>query len=521
MRLKKIALLFFVVCFLLIKSSPIVADSVDGLYDKAAQKYHKLYEKTEFREQADNWLKTIKQFQLIYMNYPRHSKAPQALYNIGRLNRSLFRLNGKAIYLDRSNIAFRKLVSEYPDSPLADNGQYLLAENYEIHYGDKNLAYLEYEKVIKLYPNRFFAKKAREKLKELQPPRKDFHIAQETVNTSVLTDLTKTQYGGLSEEENSKIRESVLITKVDYWSTADWSRMVINSKGEVRYLYKMLKADEKHPQKRIFLDVLNSHIPLQFKRRIAANDGLITQARIAQFDQKTVRIVLDMASLEKIKVFHFKLPNQYKIVIDILGKTATEGLKTASESGSVSIKPKDAADLPGANTQVVSLSKAFGLKVKKIIIDPGHGGKDPGAIAFKVREKDIALEISLSLKKLIEQNHPDIQVLLTRKHDKYVKLEARTAFANQNRGDLFLSIHLNASRRSELRGVETYYLNLTSDNEALELAAKENQTSLKSLSDLQTILNDLMTNSKILESRELAEKVQSSIIIAANESNHK
>ncbi|MCG8335920.1 MAG: N-acetylmuramoyl-L-alanine amidase, partial [Proteobacteria bacterium] len=102
-----------------------------------------------------------------------------------------------------------------------------------------------------------------------------------------------------------------------------------------------------------------------------------------------------------------------------------------------------------------------------------------------------------------------------------IELEARTAFANKHRGDLFISIHANASLKKHVSGVETYFLNLTTDEDALTLAAKENQTSLKSISDLQTILNDLMVNSKIKESRDLAEVIQSSMVDVTGRSNHK
>jgi N-acetylmuramoyl-L-alanine amidase len=521
MYLKKQTLFLFLLCAFLLFSSPAVADRVDRQYQKAARKFHELYRDTSFREKADNWIKTIKQFQLIYQNYPRHARASQSLYNIGRLYRSLFKWNSKTIYLDKSNITFRRLVKGYPNSTLADDAQYLLAENYELFKKEKNLAYLEYHRLITLYPNSLPAQKARLKIKDLRPPHKDLQIKPEVRNAVKPIDLTVLRYGGLSKEKDDKTRPLVLVSKVDYWSTSDWSRMVINTKKEVRYKYQVLKEDRKHKQKRMYLDISHAYLPNVFKRKIASNDGLINQARIAQFDKKTVRIVLDFASLEKIKVFNFKLPNQNKIVIDILGKAAVENLRVTEREPIPSGTGRDPDSQWVETPSTVSLSKALGLKVKRIILDPGHGGKDPGACAFKVKEKRIALNICLALKKIINERDPDLKVILTRANDRFIQLEERTAFANKNKGDLFLSIHLNASPRPRLRGTETYYLNLTSDNDALSLAAKENQTSLKSISDLQTILNDLMTNSKIGESRTLAQKIQASIIDVTRGSAHK
>ncbi len=506
--------LFFLV-FLASFSIVTYADEVDRLYEKAAVKYHRLYKESDFRNREDNWLKTIKQFQLIHKNYPRHHQSPKSLYNIGKLYRSLYQLNKKEIYLDRSNISFRRLINDYPKSTLSDDAQLLIGENYEKLKKDPDLAQMEYRKVIELYPGGKAAREAKKRLKSFRSA-ETFGMEPDLERTKSPDDLTIPRYGGLSEPE-SKQHEPVLVSKIDYWSTIDWSRMVINAKGELRYKYQLLKEDKSHRHKRLFIDLYNSYLPRQFKKKIAANDGLISQARIAQFDKKTVRIVLDMESIKRIKVFHLNLPNQHKIVVDVIGESSLEGDPQKKTGEVVSYdKPTPGTDEEGR----VSLLKALGLKVKTIIVDPGHGGKDPGASAFELKEKDVVLDIAKHLKELIRRNHPDIRVLLTRESDRFMELEARTAFANQHKGDLFLSIHVNASLRPKLSGAETYFLNLTTDDEALSLAAKENQTSLKSISDLQAILNDLMVNSKINESRALAETVQTSMISVTGESSH-
>lgn len=494
------------------------ADRVDRMYQKTAKQYHELYKDTPYRKKADNWEKTIKRFQSIYKKYPRHIRASQSLYNVGNLYRSLYKWNHKSIYMDRSNIAYRTLVNEYPKSNLADDAQYKLAENYDVYKKDKNLAFLEYKKLITHYPKSKHRKVVKKRLLQLRPPHKDLQIQPVIKNAVAPVDLTKARYGGLSKEESIAKKTSVLVSKVDYWSTSDWSRMVINVKEDVRYKYQVLRPDKKnHRGERLYIDILKSYLPKKFKHRIAANDGLIKQARIGQFDKETVRIVLDMQSLERIKVFHFKLPHQYKIVIDILGKAAVAGIKQPKKrsGGSVSSGSNEIASAlneyqseASYNEKMISLSKALGLKVKRIIIDPGHGGKDPGALGFGLMEKDIALKIGHTLKRIIKKKHPDIEVLMTREKDVFISLEARTAFANQNKGDLFISIHLNASPKKRVSGIETYFLSFTTDNDALALAAKENQASLQSISNLQNILKEMITNSKIKESSELAASIQ-------------
>lgn len=512
--------LLIIGCVLLLQSlllsTPLCADEVDHLYAKAAEKYKALYNDPAYRKSEENWLTTIKQFKLIYKTYPRHYQAPKALFSIGKLYRSLYRLNQKDIYLDRSSISFRTLVRQYPLNGLSDDAQYALGENYEVYKQDVDLAQIEYRKVLELFPNGSAVKKTKEKLEQFKNAQ-DVTVAPEMEIATAPTDLAKPQFGGLSEEESNN-NSSILVSKVDYWSTIEWTRMVINTKGQVRYKYHLLAEDKQHPQKRLYIDLHNSYIPADFKRRIAVNDGLISQARIAQFDKSTVRIVLDIQSLDRIKVFHFSLPNQYKIVIDVIGKPSLPPVKQVEPEQEVAgTKPKSKEKIQ----QELSLSKALGLKVNTIIIDPGHGGKDPGAIAFNLMEKDVVLAISKHLKKLIDRNHPQVRTLLTRSTDVFIELEARTAFANKHRGDLFISIHANASLKKHVSGVETYFLNLTTDEDALTLAAKENQTSLKSISDLQTILNDLMVNSKIKESRDLAEVIQSSMVDVTGRSNHK
>jgi len=155
-----------------------------------------------------------------------------------------------------------------------------------------------------------------------------------------------------------------------------------------------------------------------------------------------------------------------------------------------------------------SLIRALGLKIGKIVIDPGHGGHDTGTIGPNgLEEKDLVLEVGRRLGKLLE-TRLGAQVVYTRKDDTFIPLETRTAVANQARADLFVSIHANSSRDPAARGVETYYLNFTSSPEALEVAARENAVSEKSIYELQDLVKKIALKEKIEESREFAGDVQ-------------
>ncbi|HLH05905.1 MAG TPA: N-acetylmuramoyl-L-alanine amidase [Terriglobales bacterium] len=158
-----------------------------------------------------------------------------------------------------------------------------------------------------------------------------------------------------------------------------------------------------------------------------------------------------------------------------------------------------------------SLIRALGLKIGRIVVDAGHGGHDTGTIGPDgVREKDVVLDVALRLGKLL-QSRMGADVVYTRDDDTFVPLETRTAIANQQQADLFISIHANSSRDAAARGVETYYLNFTSSRDALEVAARENAVSDKSIHELQDLVKKIALKDKIEESREFAVDVQQSL----------
>ena len=197
------------------------------------------------------------------------------------------------------------------------------------------------------------------------------------------------------------------------------------------------------------------------------------------------------------------------------GDAPTPVTKRRKASSSLSASRKDSdPDIrvakPTANGDR-SLIRTLGLKIGKIVIDPGHGGHDTGTIGPNgLEEKDLVLEVGRRLGKLLE-TRLGAEVVYTRKNDTFIPLETRTAIANQQRADLFISIHANSSQDSAARGVETYYLNFTSSADALEVAARENAVSEKSIYELQDLVKKIAMKEKIEESREFAADVQSSL----------
>ena len=167
---------------------------------------------------------------------------------------------------------------------------------------------------------------------------------------------------------------------------------------------------------------------------------------------------------------------------------------------------------PNANSDGrFSLARQLGLGISRIVLDPGHGGHDPGARGNGINEAELVLDVAQRLRRLLEKQ-PGVEVAMTRDADVFIPLEERTAFANRQGADLFLSIHANASVNNRARGVETYYLNFASNPEAEAVAARENSASARSMHNLPDIVRAIALNNKIDESRDFASMVQRSMV---------
>jgi N-acetylmuramoyl-L-alanine amidase len=159
-----------------------------------------------------------------------------------------------------------------------------------------------------------------------------------------------------------------------------------------------------------------------------------------------------------------------------------------------------------------SLTRALGLKIGRIVIDAGHGGHDTGTIGPSgLMEKDLCLDVSLRLGKIIQQRLPSAEVVFTRNDDTFIPLERRTEIANEAKADLFISVHANSSQDHQARGIETYYLNFTGSSDAMEVASRENALSANGVHDLQDIVAKIARSEKIEESRDLATRIQDSL----------
>ncbi|MBW2073027.1 MAG: N-acetylmuramoyl-L-alanine amidase, partial [Deltaproteobacteria bacterium] len=284
------------------------------------------------------------------------------------------------------------------------------------------------------------------------------------------------------------------VTDIRHWSAPDYTRVVIDVEDQVRFASHLLRPDPKlKTPPRLYLDLTGAALSPSLEEDIPIGDGLLRKVRVGQYTPSVVRVVLDIDSIDHYKIF--SLSDPFRVVIDVTGVSARKPVVVHRGKGSK-----------------LSLAQQLGLSVRRVVIDPGHGGKDPGAMGpGHVQEKKIVLAIAKKLReKLARELH--LETVLTRDHDVFLPLEERTAMANTKKADLFISIHTNANRDRRVYGIATYILNVAVDADAAQLAAMENATSAKRISDLEKILNDLMLNAKINESTRLAHEVQKGLI---------
>ncbi|MDP2604944.1 MAG: N-acetylmuramoyl-L-alanine amidase [Deltaproteobacteria bacterium] len=309
----------------------------------------------------------------------------------------------------------------------------------------------------------------------------------------------RSQEASTSQDGNpiSGASDKARLTGVRFLSSQTYTRVMLDLTQEARFETRRLKEDAtKGLPPRIYIDIFGARLAMDSKEAIPVQDGLLRQVRVGQFSSDVVRVVLDMTSLRSHNTF--LLPDPFRLVIDIHGQ------ETADRSAAV--------EKNNTPTPPVKGPKLAALGIRKIVLDPGHGGKDPGAIGVGgIAEKDIVLAVAQKLAKKLTKEM-GIEVVLTRKNDSFVRLEDRTAIANAEDADLFLSLHMNASTSGDAKGLETYYLDNTSDEASLRLAARENGTSRKNVSDLQFILSDMTQNMKLEDSISLAHRLQGSLV---------
>jgi N-acetylmuramoyl-L-alanine amidase len=262
---------------------------------------------------------------------------------------------------------------------------------------------------------------------------------------------------------------------------------------------------------RVFIDLRNTRAVDALKdATVPFPDDVVTQVRIGRQADNRTRVVFDLQGAGRYSVY--SLYNPYRIVIDFERNRDTKEGTPAAPTAENTVAPAATVIAPPSTNSRggFSLSRQLGLGIGRIVIDPGHGGHDPGAQVKGLNEAELVLDVSLRLEKLLLRE-PGVEVVLTRRTNTYITLEERTAIANEADADLFLSIHANSSPNRNVRGFETYFLSFAPDADAEALAARENAGSSRTMGNLPELVKAIALNNKLDESRDFAAIVQQSM----------
>lgn len=427
--------------------------------------------------------------------------------------------------------AFEILVRRFPTSGYADNALFQAAALADAAYvkferaQERDRAVRYYQWLAREYPASTLVKDARTRLEFLATP-----------------------------ASSSAPVERAILARIDRTVMASGVRVTIELDREVHYLEQRLSGPA-----RVFFDLKHVQTVPDLKDKVLSyTSDVVSKIRVGRHPDNVVRVVLDLEDVASYSVFTLYSP--FRIVVDTersAARAATVDLPPlpSRRLGIFSASPEtprllayaapplvplpreirmaapDAATpLRSSNPTAVpvtpaanaaggfSIARQLGLSVSRIVIDPGHGGHDPGVLGKGLDEATLVLDVALRLEKLL-QKEPGVEVVLTRRTDVYLPLEERTEIANRQHADMFLSIHANASRNEDARGVETFYLSFASSPDAEAVAARENSASTREMHQLPDLIKTITLNNKLDESRDLANMVQDALVTNLRKSN--
>ena len=460
-------------------------------------------------------------FEAIVRRFPTSGYADNALYNAAGLADAAHQRFNRGEDRDRAVKFYRWLVQEYPSSPLVKQANIKLAA----------LTKPTVPPATTVAP----AAPAPTVAPAVAPPQALPAAAAPLVTPAVTPPVSPPQVG---ERATLKAIQRVVLP--------DTVRITLELDREVTFREERLGGPS-----RLFFDLKNVQLPPALMDKVLTyGSDVVSKIRVGRHPDNTIRVVLDFEEVSKYSVFTLYSP--FRLVIDaeravkrtvatptVVAPVSTEAFAPAPAATEVR-KPVAIAEPPPIIlvnetppvpppplmpstplTNVAggfSIARQLGLSVSRIVIDPGHGGRDPGTIARGLSEASLTLDVALRLEKLL-QKELGVEVVLTRRTDVYVPLEERTAIANRHNADLFLSIHANSSRNASAKGIETYYLSFASSPEAEAVAARENSASEREMHHLPDLVKAITLNNKLDESRDLANMVQNALVGTLKKSN--
>jgi len=434
-------------------------------YQQAVAKKSQIESLPEEQRDQAAYQKLVNAFRRVYRTSAHSSKADDSLLAEAELYALMGARFGAAPYREKAAETYRFLLREYPGSPLCEQ--------------------------------------ARQALQALEAAPAPVTAAQDRAPAPPPADSLSSP-----SPETARAGELAKVTAVRHWTFPSFTRVIVDMEGEVTS-----KSTRLTDPDRIYFDLPDTKLsPALTSKQIPVGDARLKQIRLAQTQLTVTRVVLDLNSDVEHTLSTMTNPPRVVVELKQLGSSA----KALPPVPAVKVEPAVPLAAPPRAAQPDSqgqrnLIRALGLKIARVVIDAGHGGHDTGTVGSSgLMEKDLTLDVAQRLGALVADRIGS-QVIFTRTDDSFVGLEDRTALANEKQADLFISIHANSSGTRAVRGVETYYLNLTSDRDALEVAARENAASQKSIHELQDLVSKITLTDKIAESREFAAHVQRSL----------
>jgi N-acetylmuramoyl-L-alanine amidase len=453
-------------------------------YFRAESCYKKLIRTNSSHEEA--WYACISKFIETYKFDPDGRWAAAALFRAGRLNMGCYHRFKQFRYLNEAQDYFQRIIKRFPESDYIKKTTQLIDEIQELK---RKL----HESVIKT--------KTQHESKAIVP-QKQPEQPEPVVKPKPFVQPKKEIPQNQQQSDQTEIKSDtlkIIIQDISWDSKPAHTRITVRTNQRVEYAQYLRKKENRIPEC-LFVDFENTQIDQNVSKYLTIRDNLVNDLRIMSHENNQMRVALSLKNYHHYKIYSLKNPQ--RVIIDIWAHTKRNTQKKYQPNKSI-----DASSLKDA-----AIARQLALGIRRIAIDAGHGGKDGGAVGYfkGVYEKDVVLSIAKRLAQKIRQ-HIQCEILLTRNEDQFLPLEERAKIANANHADLFISIHTNAHPNHSVYGFETYYLNLTSDDDAIRVAALENEVSGRKMNDLDTILHDLMQNAKINESSRLAGHVQNAI----------
>lgn len=463
---------------LILTSSVTLGASADEAYQAAKADYVKLKGDQKRRALRHHWQNVAKKFEALANKYSKSERAPEALFNSGELNNELSRFSAKDEDRDAAKRSYRRLIDGWPNHKLADDAAFSLARLLADRENDPGGARKVLEGALKTAGDKKKDIKAMLAALPKEAPRAPAAVVAKAVPPPPGRAATPARADPPSKPEKAEKAE----------------------KPEKRAEKKAERAEA--PATDVAEAIRRAIRPLQAAQ--LTEPPPVVQARRAPSmrPDESEEPEAEEPVVEESEPVVASLAEKLRDVRVGARLPGADDTETKSRFKKLAKAEGDAE---------LTLAQQLGLKVRRVIIDAGHGGHDTGAIGAKgTREKDVALAIAKKLAEKLEA--AGLEVLLTRDDDTFVKLEDRTRFANRNKGDLFISVHCNAAPSKAMRGIETYTLNTSSNRYSIRLAARENSTTERGVGDLQYILADLATKANTGESAHLADRVQRSLV---------